>query len=1004
MSAIAASPSTSVALSANPVATNEASSQQAQPKINEITTHVKRLNDIHYKECVEKRGLDPEWIRVNCESFNKKQASERLGYPAQSEGIWLEGANGFGQFRPNKAWKSKEEKASKKQAAKYRCATKEEIDAMLPKHPTNPQYWEDLVELAKLCWVIDGKACLVITEGMFKAIMGCQHGIPTIALAGVWQGFTKKDWAGRKHLVDTLYRLAGTGKFGFIIIFDADANTNKNIVAATRELAHGLSKAKVPVYIGTGLWNESEGKGMDDFIKKCGIDRFKREVMGKVVDLSTWEKQFKKDDSHKPKKLNNRDFAKQLEDDYRSRLAWNIPAKAWYMYDSKIPGVWSKTPHETILKLVANETITRGIEADSSYINGVISLMKGFLSINDWEVMPGYVCLEDCVVNIKTLEYSPHEPGFRFLSALPFKWSDRSIGCQPILDWLLDACDGRDKWVEVIRAAMNATITGTGDKYQRFVELHGPGGTGKGTLVRLLEALLGKENYKGTDFKLLESNRFETANFYQKKAIFIRDSERFAGQLSNFKKVTGDDGLRNENKNVDPGDDFNFTGVAWVLANDVIQSQEYYSNAMTRRRLSIPFTKVIPPHLQRDLMAEFAPYLPGLLYWVLSMDRDAVREYFKNTNKTVPSLANYSLEVLMATNPLAAWADESIVYREGFVARIGRKTDNAETFLYPNYCEWAYGMGLTPLSQVKFSGALLNLVQNELHLKVDKPKRNKAYGNHFVNISLRLPGHNDPLLISHSIEKNQGCRVGYRVDPELEQGRCRVGVELVEGNKIAETIDISSSKSKNVDLGAELSEKQVSNTKEHHHHLHDETSPWVLSREEGKPCTSEGEKQVEALQDKDCSDLVNSAPTLHQVAESSAPNPAPEPDAKSLQALPDKDGVELGSLNTNPAPISNGHQEAREQGALSRGEGSISPLPPAHFPPASSGHQVKEGDIITAKLLPTDAAPRQGKVTKVEETGVWAATGTCEYFVKWENIQAVNSQLTQKWWEQRLDN
>ena len=62
---------------------------------------------------------------------------------------------------------------------------------------------------------------------------------------------------------------------------------------------------------------------------------------------------------------------------------------------------------------------------------------------------------------------------------------------------------------------------------------------------------------------------------------------------------------------MDPGDDFNFTGVAWVLANDVIQSQENYSNAMTRRRLSIPFTKVIPPHLQRDLMAEFAPYLPG---------------------------------------------------------------------------------------------------------------------------------------------------------------------------------------------------------------------------------------------------------------------------------------------------------------------------------------------------------------------------------------------------------
>ena len=968
------SSSISVALSASPVATNEKSEQQARPRSsNAITPIVKRLNDKHYRDCVERRGLDPEWIRANCESFDKRQASERLGYPAMSEGIWLEGANGFGQYRPNKPWRSEEDKANKKKAPKYRTATDEEYDAMLPVHPTNKGYWEDLVELAKLCWVIDGKPCIVITEGLFKAIMGCQHGIPTIALPGVEQGLKKKDWDNRRELVDTLYELANTREFGFIIIFDADATRNNNVLYAQRKIAQKLSKAEVPVYIGTGLWDESEGKGMDDFIQKCGIDRFKREVMGKVVDLAAWEKQFKKDDSQKPKKLNNRDFAKQLENDYRSRLAWNIPAKAWYMYESKIRGVWSETANETILKLAANETIARGIEADSSYINGTISLMKGFLSVNDWEVMPGYLCLEDCVINIKTLESSPHEPGLRFLSSLPFKWSDHSVGCEPILNWMLDACDGRNEWVEVIRAAMNATITSRGNEFQRYVELHGSGGTGKGTLVRLLEALLGKDNYKGTEFKLLESNRFETANFYNKKAMFIRDSERYAGELSNFKKATGDDGLRNENKNVDPGDDFNFTGVVWVLANAPIQSQEYYSNALTRRRLSIPFNKVIPPHLQRDLMPEFAPYLPGLLYWVLSMDSDAVREYFKNTNRTVPSLANYSLEVLLATNPLAAWADESIVYREGFVARIGRKTDKAETFLYPNYCEWAYGMGLTPLSQVKFSSALLNLLQNELHLKVDKAKRNKAYGNHFVNISLRLPGYDDPLLISHSIEKNERCRVECRVGAELEQGRCRVGVELEQGNKNAENLDISSSQLKSVELGAGLNEKEVNNLKEHHHHLHDdEISKGVLSPGEGKPCTNTQEKQIGMLQDKDCSDLPHPAPALHQVAESSAPNPAPEPDVKSLKPAPDKDGVELSKHYTNPAPITN-------------------------------RHQIKEGATITAKLLPTVTASREGKVTKVEEAGVWVAATGCEYFVKWESIQEVNSQPTQKWWEQRLD-
>jgi putative DNA primase/helicase len=36
----------------------------------------------------------------------------------------------------------------------------------------------------------------------------------------------------------------------------------------------------------------AEGKGMDDYIQNNGDDRFKREVLGKVVNITAWEKQF----------------------------------------------------------------------------------------------------------------------------------------------------------------------------------------------------------------------------------------------------------------------------------------------------------------------------------------------------------------------------------------------------------------------------------------------------------------------------------------------------------------------------------------------------------------------------------------------------------------------------------------------------------------------------------------------------------------------------------------
>ena len=60
-------------------------------------TSTNRLNDKHYRECVTERGLNPEWIKVNCRTVTDKEASELLGYIAKSGGVWLEGHNLVGQ-------------------------------------------------------------------------------------------------------------------------------------------------------------------------------------------------------------------------------------------------------------------------------------------------------------------------------------------------------------------------------------------------------------------------------------------------------------------------------------------------------------------------------------------------------------------------------------------------------------------------------------------------------------------------------------------------------------------------------------------------------------------------------------------------------------------------------------------------------------------------------------------------------------------------------------------
>ena len=195
----------------------------------------------------------------------------------------IEGANGQYQYRPDQPWADKQGK----KAPKYRTAAGDEYDALLPKHPTDPNYWLDTSKLKERCYQINGHPMLLVTEGGFKAIAACSHDIPTIALLGVEMGLTptKDDPQGKRYLVPSLENLALTG-FGFILAFDADTYSNKSVIQALIKLANQLQKFSVPVYT-LPYWNESEGKGMDDYIQNNGIEEFRQKLLSQALALSS---------------------------------------------------------------------------------------------------------------------------------------------------------------------------------------------------------------------------------------------------------------------------------------------------------------------------------------------------------------------------------------------------------------------------------------------------------------------------------------------------------------------------------------------------------------------------------------------------------------------------------------------------------------------------------------------------------------------------------------------
>lgn len=705
------------------------SSQQDEPRAS--------LSPEHFRKCTEKRGLNPAWVEANCHSVTAEEASQRLGYTAKSGGILLEGEGIQVQFRPDKPWKNEEEK----KAAKYRSPLGD-YDAMLPIHPNDPAYWDDLEALKTKCYQIEGHPCLLITEGFFKALAGCSNDIPTIALLGVEMGMTssKADVQGKRYLVPCLERFAKNG-FGFIIAFDADAASNSSVIWAQLKLGKQLLKFKVPVYCATGLWSIEQGKGMDDYLQAHGADKFKREILGKVVNLEAWERQFVNTEADgekckRPPKAAA--MASHLAEKYQQLLAWHDKEQCWYCYEASAPGIWSEESDIAVgAVILAQLEATLGPIFGSAYLADVLKLLKYKLLRKRWDERNGLIPLIDGVLRKDTLELLPHSPKHNLTWSLPIRWADRSTGCDPIKSWMLEIMKGDRALVEVLRALLNCVIFGRAN-YQRYLEAIGPGGTGKGTFFRLATALIGDKNVFPSTLKNLEENRFELAAAAKAKLIIITEAEKYGGEVNVLKAITGEDKNRIEVKGRQQkcGDGFTFKGFVMLSANEPCQNADYTSG-LERRRLSVPFTVQTPPEFRRDLNEEFQPYLAGLLEWVLTMPEAEVRSLVVNTNKTVPTLAKVRGEALCDANPLADWLDNCIVLDPDSKTYVG--LDNAERtadWLYANYTIFTRQTNGRPIGQRRYTKLLEDLCCNQLKLSGVKRGRDRG-GSYFTGLKIR---------------------------------------------------------------------------------------------------------------------------------------------------------------------------------------------------------------------------------------------------------------------------
>ena len=540
----------------------------------------------------------------------------------------------------------------------------------------------------------------------------------------------------------------------------------KSFIDVARETIEKTDKEDVNTWL--GIVQELAQNSAD--INPMLLDGFLKEISKRsgisARAISETYKKFKpteelKETQHYDSKLPAQSVVAKMLATKIDELSFDPTSKDWMRYDGN--GVWVDMDESEIFDAISKmiDSSINDVGYSSNFVEGVIKFLRGDTLYKDWNCQRGLIPMKNGVLSLATKELLPHSQEYRFTWKLPYDF-DEKADCPTIKEWLNEAVDGDEDIIKVLRAFGKALIVG-GSHYQKYLELLGTGGTGKGTFIRLLTELVGNVNAHTTDFKRLETVRFEPAAFYGKRLIIIPDAEKYAGDVSMFKRLTGQDLVPYELKHITVkrhNSGFIYDGMVVVAANDIPKTSD--RNALDRRRITVGFNK--KGRFVRDLQKEFEPEIPGFFNWCITLPDEFLDSIMRDHVKYSRNLSKIQVEVMMQTNSIAAWMSEAVVYRPDFPTPVGMcKLENIsigseesqtrrsfhsyrdyDKALYPNYLQFCLWHAIKkPVNHNNFSKNLVDLCTNQLDLQqISIKKTNK--GIIIVGLKIRDDDDTDP--------------------------------------------------------------------------------------------------------------------------------------------------------------------------------------------------------------------------------------------------------------------
>ncbi|MGP6171968.1 DNA primase family protein [Microbacterium sp. A204] len=229
----------------------------------------------------------------------------------------------------------------------------------------------------------------------------------------------------------------------------------------------------------------------------------------------------------------------------------------------------------------------------------------------------------------------------------------------------------------------------TGNPLQKIILLFGGGGDGKGTLLRMIRAMLGKVNYSSVSMHQLVEDRFASSGLYGKVANISGDlSSAFLRDPQILKEITGGDSISAAYKH---GQAFEFVPYAVPIfaANDFFRTSDN-SYGWRRRWMVIEFPNKVEqeggPLFDESVLHD---EIPGIFNYAM----EALRRLMDRGRFAAPEAAqDATTRMHDEADPFITWLDE-----DEAVTR-GPDESSASADVYKRYSGWCRRNGYTPLA------------------------------------------------------------------------------------------------------------------------------------------------------------------------------------------------------------------------------------------------------------------------------------------------------------------